>query len=232
VSELNLDRLTERVRALLAKAEATSFPEEADTYREKAMALVSQYGIESAMLSAQRPTRETPTVRVFQVEAPYALDKIVLLNSLANALGCSGIRTSKHELTVFGFQSDLDRLSLLYNLLMVQAVNGALHVRIPNGISTVSYRKSWMQGFTNRVAERVREIEDRTRSDAESSSPGTELVLRDRAQDVDAALQRAFPRVHTSSRKLGARGYSHGRTAGDSADLGQDRLGERRAALR
>ena len=55
-SGLGSDRLR-KVRALLAKAEETNFPDEATTYLEKAAALVAKWELDEAMVRADRATR-------------------------------------------------------------------------------------------------------------------------------------------------------------------------------
>ena len=87
-SGLGSDRLR-KVRALLAKAEETNFPDEATTYLEKAAALVAKWELDEAMVWADTPDaqRSAPTSRTIDVLAPYAARKSVLLGVIAEANG-------------------------------------------------------------------------------------------------------------------------------------------------
>jgi hypothetical protein len=64
-SASNLDKMAERIRALLAKADATQnqFPEEAATYREKAEELQRRYQIAEEDLIAVDPASVKPIVK-------------------------------------------------------------------------------------------------------------------------------------------------------------------------
>src|SRR5688572_14589877 len=53
-------RMLDRVRALLAKAESTDFPEEAETYTAKAQQLMARYSIDQALLAAGAGAGDKP----------------------------------------------------------------------------------------------------------------------------------------------------------------------------
>lgn len=53
-------RMLTRIRALLAKAEATGFPEEAEALTTKAQELMARHSIDEALLAARTHSRETP----------------------------------------------------------------------------------------------------------------------------------------------------------------------------
>ncbi|HEY0696309.1 MAG TPA: DUF2786 domain-containing protein, partial [Micromonospora sp.] len=56
-------RMLGRVRALLAKAESTDFPEEADAFTAKAQELMARHRIDHALLVARTGEREQPVTR-------------------------------------------------------------------------------------------------------------------------------------------------------------------------
>jgi hypothetical protein len=80
------NKYLERVRGLLAKAESTEFPEEADSLTEKAMALMAKYQLDIALLGDLKVTPDDVNSRTIRAEAPYAKEKYLLLNAIAGAL--------------------------------------------------------------------------------------------------------------------------------------------------
>ena len=117
----------ERVRALLAKAESTSFPEEAEAFTIKAQELMARYGIDAAMVAAARHDQSAPSRRVVRLDAPYSSAKAILLSVIARANRCAMVwSTVDHEAQVFGFDVDLDVVELLYVSLHLQATSAML----------------------------------------------------------------------------------------------------------
>jgi len=123
VTEPN-DKIMNRIRALLTKAESTEFTGEADALTAKAYDLMATHGIEQALLGARLPNSDKPGDRRIRIPAPYAGVKSLLFNGLSQALRCRAVRIEKGRtdiLHVFGFQSDLERLDVLYTSLLLQA---------------------------------------------------------------------------------------------------------------
>ena len=66
------DKLLDRVRKLLAKAEDESVtPPEAQALTAKAAELMARYGIDRAMLAAARPETDAPASRLIDVDNPW-----------------------------------------------------------------------------------------------------------------------------------------------------------------
>ena len=84
-----------RVQALLAKAERTDFPEEAEALLAKAQDLMARHAISEAMVQAARArdggSGESVTSLRVVVDAPYAGAKRTLLGAVAAANGCRTI---------------------------------------------------------------------------------------------------------------------------------------------
>ncbi|GAB3857996.1 hypothetical protein GCM10027610_095130 [Dactylosporangium cerinum] len=73
-------RLLDRVRALLAKAESTTYPAEAETYTAKAQELVARHSIDEALLVARggatgASSMVVPFARRIGVDHPYESEK-------------------------------------------------------------------------------------------------------------------------------------------------------------
>ena len=109
--------LLERVRKLLAKAEAQGVtPAEAEALTAKAAELMARYGIDRALLAAQQPETDHPADRKVDVDNPWARVQAHLLCGLASAMRCqcvilpgSGPGTRIH---IFGFASDIERAAV------------------------------------------------------------------------------------------------------------------------
>ncbi|WP_405978844.1 DUF2786 domain-containing protein [Streptomyces sp. NBC_00158] len=222
-----------KIRAILAKAEdPATTPEEAQAYFAKAAELMAKYGVERAMLADLNPNTDRPGDRMIKVQGTYAGDRILLLGYIADALGCKGINLRNGEIHLFGHESDLDRVELLFTSLLLQMFNGMRQGRPRLGEATVTYRKSWMAGFILTVHERLKEIEARARQEAAPSASGrsAELVVADRRAVTLARFRQAYPNQRNAGthRRRGS-GMNAGREAGRRADLGQTRVSGRRA---
>ena len=85
-------RLLDRVRKLLAKAEDESVtPPEAQALTAKAAELMAKYGIDRALLAADRPETDRPANRMLDIDNPWARVKAHLLCGLGSALRCQCI---------------------------------------------------------------------------------------------------------------------------------------------
>src|SRR6202043_1328016 len=83
------DALLARVRKLLAKAEAEGVtPAEAQALTAKAAELMAKYGIDRALLAAERPETDRPADRVLDVDNPWARVQARLLCGIASAMRC------------------------------------------------------------------------------------------------------------------------------------------------
>jgi hypothetical protein len=243
------DRMLERVRRLLAKAEGAATEAERDAYNAKAAELIARYGIEEALLAADQQKRQEPGDRVVELHPPYARDKGSLLAAVATPLRVrvvlrsgGGMRgaTARLSMHLFGMDVDLERVDLLYTSLLVQAAHGLAVARPDDPYESVAaYRRSWMIGFAAVIQRRLSAAEAAVTAEADAvrsrvgSSASASLVLADRSVLVDAAVSQAYPQLRTArSRSLSGSGSADGAAAARRADLGGRRLGRRgRAAL-
>jgi hypothetical protein len=242
---VNEEKILERVRKLLAKAEARGATEaEAEMYTAKAMELIAKYGIDEALLTAQDPERDQVGDRVITIYGPYIYEREILLHRLAEILGGNAIRINQRKLKgtgtlqahLFGYGADLERIELLYTSLLVQAGTGLARAdaKCPPWEGIRAFRATWLRGFKDAVIKRLREIEARSRQQADTdrtSGPSTALVLADRKTLVDRRLADAYPKMHTTRSSLSGTGRTAGYQAGMAADLGGTRLGRTSARV-
>ncbi len=231
--------LLERVRKLLAKAEAAGVtPAEAEALTAKAAELMAKYGIDRALLAAERPDTDQPTDRVIDIPNPWARVQAHLLCGLAGALRCQSVilphTGSGTRIHLFGFVSDIERSDILYTSVLVQMWRGLAAAPVPSRAYSVrAWRRSWLLGFTTAVVHRVRAAEQRAASQA--AAPETEsgaradLVLADRQQIIQRNVGLAYPVTRRSRVTYTGSGYGDGYTKGTQADLGGGCLTERPA---
>ena len=85
---------------------------------------MARYGIDRALLAAQRPDTDQPADRIIDILNPWARVQAHLLCGLASAMRCQSVilpRTGPAtRIHVFGFASDIERTEILYTSLLVQ----------------------------------------------------------------------------------------------------------------
>lgn len=224
------DRVLARVRALLAKAESTTFPDEAEALSAKAHELMARYAIDRARLDGVSPPGG-PSLRRIVLDRPYPAAKFTLLARVAEANRCRAVWSkSEGVATLVGYPVDAEVTEVLYTSLLVQATGEMLrHGSRTDGHGrsrTRGFRHSFLLAFAWRVSQRLAE-QTATAERVAAAEPGTDLVpvLAGRAAEVEGALRRAFPHLGTHRSSVSsAEGLDAGRAAADRADLGRGRL--------
>jgi hypothetical protein len=224
-------RLLRRIRSLLAKAESTEYPEEAEALTAKAQELMARHAVDAALLGPDTTTPAGAVVgtRRVHVDDPYVRAKMQLLGAVADA---NGVRLVWYQslaiANLVGVPSDLDAVELLFTSLLLQAgpaLAAAERSAVPRSGSR-SFRRAFLLGYAGRVGERLRSTRERATSTA-AAEHGVDLlpVLRSRQEAVDGAFTELFPRVRTSRSRAStdAGGWYAGRAAADTADVGSRR---------
>ena len=222
------DKLLTRVQALLAKAEATDYDEEADALTAKAQKLISRHSLERLLAqAASGQSTERPEVRRLWLDTPYVLPKAQLVHVIAEANRCRSVVIEKLGCcTLLGAAGDLDAVDVLVPSLLVQAhVAMARCGRRTDGRGTSrtrSFRQSFLLSYAHRIGERLRSADEQA---AAGSGGGGELVpvLTRHRERVDAAYEELFP--HTVRRAPSVnnpQGWWAGRAAADQAQLAPD----------
>lgn len=229
-------RQLDRVRALLAKAESTTYPEEAEAYTAKAQELMARYSIDYALLVAEGGgTGAEPTGRRIGVDNPYEGQKVLLVGAVAKANRCRTVwAKSLGFVTVLGFESDVDGVELLFTSLLVQATSAMLAAgsrRDAHGrSSTRSFRQSFLAAYAQRIGERLAESAQQATHAAarELIGPAADRllpVLASRKAAVDNLAEEIFPSL-VELNVAPARnwdGWVSGRAAADQARLREHR---------
>lgn len=212
-------RMLTRIRALLAKAEATGFPEEAEALSAKAQELMARHSIDEALLSARTHTaKDAPTACRIGVEPPYEQAKAVLLDAVATANHCRAVWNEPFGFsTVVGFEADLEAVELLYTSLLVQAQTAMTKAeaaqRAGGRKRTKTFRQSFLAAYAHRIGIHL--------TAAAQTQVTQELlpVLASREVAVTDRLDRMFPET-TTTRLRGVSdeaGWAEGAEAADRA---------------
>jgi hypothetical protein len=223
------EKVLGKVRALLAKAESTTFEEEADALTSKAQELMARHAIDLAMLESDPSSgaaQSGAVARRVHVEDPYFDPKSVLLAVVARANNCTAVSVPPLGMvTLFGFPSDLDIVELLFTSLLTQATSSMVaagsSVDMRGTSRTKSFRRAFILSFAVRVGERLREATQAATDDAKVTMGESFLpVLASRREQVEARQKELFPRVRsTTSSITNADGWHAGRAAADRAVL-------------
>ncbi|MEU6007332.1 DUF2786 domain-containing protein [Streptomyces sp. NPDC047453] len=213
-------RMLTRIRALLAKAEATGYPEEAEALSAKAQELMARHSVDEALLAARAPSPDAPGACRIGVEPPYEQAKAVLLDAVATANRCRAVWNEALAFsTVVGFEADLEAVELLYASLLVQATTAMTRAeaaqRAGGRKRTKTFRQSFLAAYAHRAGARLEAA-------AETQVTADLLpVLASRDIAVTDRVDRLFPET-TTTRLRGVSdtaGWREGARAADRAQV-------------
>jgi hypothetical protein len=219
-------KVLSRIRGLLAKAEATDYPEESDALSAKAQELMTKFSLDRAMVAASEAADvpDGPAARRIWLSAPYVSAKAHLVNAVAKANRCAAVTDRELGMvTMVGAETDLQLVELLVTSLLVQATREMLRAGRSQPAygrtGTRSYRHAFLVSYAARIGERLRaaaaEVQEAT-GDARQLLP----VLARQDEQVQALAAELFP--NTVTRKISVSnqaGWAHGRAAADLANL-------------
>lgn len=234
------ESMVARVRKLLAKAESTSNPNEAEAFSAKAAELIAAHRLDPEHVRDSLD-RGTLTLRRIPLgRGAYVRARLELLTAVARAHDCEVVFETGPLGTiavVAGFDSDLVVTALLYESLHTQAAAQMAATRLATPAATQRWRRSFLFGYAGRVAEL---FEQSRQAAAAQPRPGQPTLFDDatsvpdvvaRAERVKAYAKEAFGpvRVARGVRAPTARGWRDGHSAAAQADIGRSRLVGRRA---
>jgi len=234
------------VQGLLAKAESTHSPHEADALVAKAQALMLEHSIDEMQARQRGETGEKPVVVEFEYSGSDSNDvgKVQVLMAACKGAGVRVVfmtnRRYEHQRAgrvradgtpvgvasqwcwIAGYPNDVTRAQMLYTSLLLQGIGfmkDDLPARRPSRMTT-AYLAAYGARVHQRFTERLEEA-------AGEGQYGL-MVLRD--EEVDKAVQERIG----STRSLAVRGRRDalsslmGAEAGSRADLGDRRINETR----
>jgi hypothetical protein len=205
-----------RARAVLAKAESTEFPGEAEALSARAQELLAARSVNDAMQTAEAERgRVAAEGRRLFVDGPYEVAKTDLLDAVATVNRCRAVWHKNLGLsTVLGFPYDLDAVELLFTSLLAQASTAMVQEgarRDDGGPSRIrSFRQAFLAAYAERIGERLADAAGAAQRQAVAASPDSGLlpVLDARHRVVDEAVGKMFPDL--ARHGLGAGRDRHG----------------------
>ena len=222
------DRALRRIRGLLAKAESTEFPDEAEALTAKAQELMTRHSVDAALVgtgSSPGAGGVTVDARRMHVADPYVRAKMQLLAAVADA---NDVRLIWYQglgiANLIGVRTDLDAVELLFTSLLLQVSQALAAVERQEGRRSAArtFRRAFLLGYSQRVGERLRTARRHATAEA-AAERGVDLlpVLRSRQEAVDSAVTELFPRVRASRTRasVDVGGWHAGRAAADRADV-------------
>ena len=223
-----------RVSALIAKAESSDFPAEADAFMAKAQQLMNDHALDQAQLRGADPS--TIGHDTIAMSGSYTKERSLIWTAAAGANRCHVLASSARgsskviEIVLIGRGEDRHLVRLLASSLELQALKRLDDLDTSIGLgSAVVQRRSFLRGFSLEVAERLRRSGHTHAVVSESARQALALA----STAVDRYMRETFdvsPSRRSSARHDGL-AFSHGRRAGASADVGNSRIDQRRRAL-
>lgn len=226
------DKALGRIRGLLAKAEATEFPDEADALSAKAQELMAKFSLDQALVDAQSngsvEVSDDSAARRIWMESPYATAKSRLVGAVADVNRCHAVMTDRPPfVTVVGSELDLELTEILSTSLLVQANRALLATgqrargRQKAEAKTQAFRRAFFVAYAQRVGERLQAAVDATQAEVAAEQGDALLpVLAKREQQVTALLTTLFPKTTTRRTRISSgAGWLAGLNAADQASL-------------
>jgi hypothetical protein len=234
----------EKIQALLAKATATTFPEEAKAFMAKAQELMSKLRIDEGMAQQQQSKPD----EVIDVRQPikanvYQGPKLELLRIIAYRNNCLIVTSTGVDVLnvdVFGFKSDVEWTLKLFNLLLTQAkaelVDSANLDQMCEDYqnhctSPIKWRNAFMNGFNSKIRDRLDQAKLRAEARAKRQYGAKPLavVLADQEKAVRRRRDEVYPHLERgrgskAGRSASGAAYGLGKQAAEKADIGAPKL--------
>ncbi len=219
-----------RIRGLLAKAESTDFPHEAEALTAKAQELITRHAVDTALLHRDTDADAdgfAVSARRIHLNNPYLREKVTLLSVIGRVNTVRTVWSKRLAIaTVIGTEDALEQVALLYTSLLVQCTR-AMQARSPGAVGpgrTAAFRRSFLVGFATRIGQRLAESHRQATRDAAADAGVCDgaLVPVLRAQDdaVRKEAQRLFPHSRpTHAGKVDPVGWCAGTDAAETATI-------------
>lgn len=228
------DGILTKIRALLDKAESTTFEPERDAYLEKANALMVKHAVDEWAVSNRGDApRLKPEARMMSVppdKAGQALVGAVCRVTGVKAVfikpyGFRGEKPRIKEASLVGFKDDLDLTEMLYTSLLLQMETSKVRALKTKPVYEhgKAFANSFKWGFVDAVSSRLREFHQK----AVDETVGSALVLRDKSSLVQEEYDRLHPNVRKAPRVSTGNSWA-GQAAGSAAGQKADVSGGRR----
>jgi len=221
---------SDKIAALLAKAERTDNDAEREAFSAAAERLMMKWGVTDAMAEAAAAQKTGVASAIIREDlesgGTYHHAWSQLAAQISAGLGTVKVIRSGHgtkwTTIVIGTEADIERFKMLWTSLRIQADNSMKAWWAPfrgtgNG-QGFARRRQFLLSFAVRVGQRLTE----ERKEAEAETVGSELVLVDAGKRAQLAIRDLVGGVRTAKRSLrggGEDAATAGWAAGSRADL-------------
>lgn len=241
------EKIIDKIHKLLAKAERTDNADEAEAFSAKAAELMERHTIDQSVLHRSKADPSGVVEFMIDVSGAYYIGLRDFAVHIGDALGFKVLihqaGGKNKQVAWYGFADDLAVGEILWASLRLQCERfSRQHMAEyipPNPLDDRSDRfyekRSFMVGFGQRSAARLRASRVRVQKEAEEThGSSVALALVDRGSAIEEWIRNRY-RVGTarsSRNRHSASGLHGGRAAADRADIGQNRVGGSRGSLR
>lgn len=242
-----------KLAKVLKQAERATNEHERAAFLAKAQALATRHSVAFAVARAHTAAserREQPVEQTVVIGEPgkRGLARYVgLLLSIAAANDCRALISSDStRVYLYGFQSDIDLATTLYESLLVQMVADCgtylrTDVLTPH-VSTITRRLAFYEGYASRIRERLQRARTETRADlTRHAEPGvsSETALALKAKEIEVSdyfaeivrkqkIRASWRGSRTPSWHSAPQSFNAGSSAASRARIGRERaLGAR-----
>lgn len=229
------DSLKEKVAALLRLADSDSGATEAEATNaaEKAQKLCLKHGIELASISIEQNHGDISMSienDFINIEGSGRWRR-TLANTIAKSMGgdCVWIQTQGHsgKLHVFCPEGTYGSIVSTYQMLESWIErNASLEFAFSgSNVHGRTWKNSWILGAVNRIAARINENAERNKQEFVNEGHGSALIKI--SDDVSLAKTDEYPNIRKEyiRNTVNRDAYSQGQAAGNSADIGQTKIG-------
>ncbi|MGO2542049.1 MAG: DUF2786 domain-containing protein [Specibacter sp.] len=223
------ERTLKLITKLLAKAESTPFPAEAQTFQEHAERLMVRYGIEQASIDAEagkagRP-QELMVEERFELSGQYRVGQARGLTAIALAFDTVRVlqanTSNKKLLYLIGAESDVSQILRLFVSLGLQLETAMQswwldypYKPFLSAHEKTLERRQFQLGFFTTVAHRIAAIH---KDEVAAGGPGNELVLASRLDRADEHVQSLHPTLRSARSQAMSFGSANAHAAGSFA---------------
>ena len=223
------EKTLQLITKLLAKAEGTPFPAEAQAFQEHAERLMVRYGIQQAAIDAEAGKAGKPQEPMvedrFELGGRYRVGQshgfIAIAHAFDTVKVLQATTTAKKVIYLIGAESDVAQIRRLFTSLLLQLETamagwwaGYPYKQYLSAHEKTLERRQFQMAFLTTVANRLTALYKEAAVDGE---PGNELVLASRRERADEHAQRLHPDTRKARRQAIAYGSATAHAAGSSA---------------
>jgi hypothetical protein len=223
---MQLSDIISKVQKLLRVADSSDKPGEVSSAQSLAQELITKYQIEEAQLHDHIGEGNIVARRI-ETPKPYAIDKSVLLNSIAKHNFCKVLRGEEYCM-IYGYKSDIELCLTLYNILSLDMVNEMFIKlnKIKKNSKEKIHTKTWVKGFFGgyciTINERIRE--SKTKVINETNNTSVALVVRNKQHAIEEYFQKLDRHPATQRKIVASSGYNDGIDSGMKANINQSSI--------